>query len=271
MKRFNLKKIILIIVNVFFICLLVYSVFEIVKWKIDAGKTDNQIKQLQNKTIINENNDNNNTLVIKQSEDVPKSNPYWDYLKMNMIDVDFSELKKINSDVKGWIQVNGTNINYPFVQSTNNSYYLNHSYDKSYNNAGWLFMDYRNNDFTNKNTIIYAHARIDKTMFGTLKNVLKDEWFNNTDNYVIKISSLNENSLWQIFSVYYIPSTNDYLLTEFKDDNHYQNFLDMIKNRSFYDFNTSVNTNNTILTLSTCYKSTNKLVVHAKLIKTESK
>ena len=43
---------------------------------------------------------------------------------MNILNVDFSELKKINNNVKGWIQVNGTNINYPFVQSNNN---LTHS------------------------------------------------------------------------------------------------------------------------------------------------
>ena len=73
---------------------------------------------------------------------------------MNMIDINFNELKNINNDVKGWIKVNGTNINYPFVQSKNNKYYLTHSFDKSYNSAGWLFLDYRNN---NKNTIIYAH------------------------------------------------------------------------------------------------------------------
>ena len=55
---------------------------------------------------------------------------------MNMIDINFNELKKINNDVKGWIKVNGTNINYPFVQSSNNKYYLTHTFDKSYNLAG---------------------------------------------------------------------------------------------------------------------------------------
>lgn len=48
----------------------------------------------------------------------------------------FNELKNINNDVKGWIKVNGTNINYPFVQSNNNKYYLTPTFDKSYNSAG---------------------------------------------------------------------------------------------------------------------------------------
>ena len=48
-------------------------------------------------------------------------------------------------------------------------------------------------------------------MFGTLRKVLNNGWLNNTDNLVIKISTETENSLWQIFSVYHIPATNDYL------------------------------------------------------------
>ena len=43
---------------------------------------------------------------------------------MNLINVDFNKLKNINDQTKGWIQVNGTNINYPFVQADNNEYYL---------------------------------------------------------------------------------------------------------------------------------------------------
>ena len=80
---------------------------------------------------------------------------------MNLINVDF---KSINNKTVGWIQVNGTNI----VQTANNDYYLTYSFDKSYNNTGWVFLDYRNNlKKLNKNIILYAHGRTDKTMFGT--------------------------------------------------------------------------------------------------------
>ena len=137
---------------------------------------------------------------------------------MNIINVDFNSLKRTNPDVVGWLKVNGTNINYPFVQSSDNDYYLTHSFNKSYNGAGWVFLDYRNNGTNNKNTIIYAHGRSNKTMFGTLKNVLNNGWLNNTNNYVIKISTETENSLWQIFSVYRIPTTSDYLQTNFNDE-----------------------------------------------------
>lgn len=139
-----------------------------------------------------------------------------------------------------------------------------------YNSAGWLFLDYRNNINNNKNTIIYAYGRTDKTMFGSLKTVLTNNWLSNTNNHIIKISTEKENTLWQIFSVYRIPTTSDYLQTDFNNENEYLDFLNMIKNRSFYNFITEINSEDKILTLSTCHNK-DKIVVHAKLIKKEQK
>ena len=261
------KNIILILIFLILFITLNISIYNIIKWKLDSNKTNEEINTIKENTNIEEVQDNKGTEIIKQAKKIPKENPYWDYIKMNMIDVNFDNLKKINSDVVGWIKVNGTNINYPFVQSKDNKYYLTHSFNKSYNNAGWVFLDYRNNNINNRNTIIYAHGRTDKTMFGTLRKVLNNGWINNTNNYVIKISTEKENSLWQIFSIYHIPTTNDYLQTEFKDEREYQRFLNILKNRSNHNFNTSITSNDTILTLSTCYNDSEKMVVHAKLIK----
>ncbi len=275
MKRRNIKikwkNIILILIIITCIITLLISIFNIIKWKIDSNKTNYEITNIQENINVEEIQDTENTEIIEPVIEVPKENPYWDYINMNMINVDFSDLKRTNPDVVGWLKVNGTNINYPFVQSSDNDYYLTHSFNKSYNGGGWVFLDYRNNGTNNKNTIIYAHGRSDKTMFGTLKNVLNNGWLNNTNNYVIKISSETENSLWQVFSVYRIPTTSDYLQTNFNDDIEYQNFLDMIKDRSSHNFNTNVASTDNILTLSTCYNNSDKMVVHAKLIKKENK
>ena len=265
------KNVILILIFLILFITFNISIYNIIKWKLDSTKTNEEINTIQENANIEEVQDNKGTEIIKQAEKIPKENPYWDYIKMNMIDVNFDNLKKINSDVVGWIKVNGTNINYPFVQSKDNKYYLTHSFDKSYNNAGWVFLDYRNNNINNRNTIIYAHGRTDKTMFGTLRKVLNNGWINNTNNYVIKISTEKENSLWQIFSIYHIPTTNDYLQTEFKDEREYQRFLNILKNRSNHNFNTSITSNDTILTLSTCYNDSEKMVVNAKLIKKQKK
>ncbi|MCI6932832.1 MAG: class B sortase [Tenericutes bacterium] len=265
------KNIILILIIITSIITLLISIFNIIKWKIDSNKTNYEITNIQESINVEEIQDTENTEIIEPVIEVPKENPYWDYINMNMINVDFNSLKRTNPDVVGWLKVNGTNINYPFVQSSDNDYYLTHSFNKSYNGGGWVFLDYRNNGTNNKNTIIYAHGRSDKTMFGTLKNVLNNGWLNNTNNYVIKISTETENSLWQIFSVYRIPTTSDYLQTNFNDETEYQNFLDMIKDRSSHNFDTNVASTDNILTLSTCYNNSDKMVVHAKLIKKENK
>ena len=151
-----------------------------------------------------------------------------------------------------------------------NDYYLNHSFDKSSNGGGWLFMDYRNNKSEfDQNTIIYGHGRKNNTLFGTLNKILNDDWVNDTNNYVVKLSTEKENTLWQVFSVYRIPTTSDYLKTDFYTDDDFINFSQTLINRSAYNFNTSVSPTDRILTLSTCYNNSEKVVLHAKLIKRE--
>lgn len=268
----NVKTTILILIIIVCLINLSISIDKIIKWKLDNIATDNQVNDIKNIIKIEEVEDNENVEIIEQETEVIKSNPYWDYINMNLINVDFSELKSINNSVKGWIQVNGTNINYPFVQASDNKYYLTHSFDKTYNSAGWVFLDYRNNiQSINKNTIIYAHGRMDTTMFGSLKKILSSGWLNNSNNYVIKLSTEKENTLWQVFSIYHIPTTSDYLKVDFEDDEDFLEFSNMLLNRSTYNFNTSLNENDNILTLSTCYNKTDKMVLHAKLIKRELK
>ena len=245
---------------------IIYSSFHIFKWNNDNKNTEEETEKIVNETIVNETEpDNNVTLINPENES--KESIYWSYVKMNMIDVNIDELKQKNSDTKGWIQVNGTNINYPFVQAKDNSYYLNHSYEKKYTDAGWVFLDYRNDiDNLSKNNIIYGHARLDKTMFGTLKKVLTKDWYNNTDNHIIKLSTSEYNSLWQIFSVYSIKTESYYITTNFKNNEEFQKFIDTIKSRSKYKFNANVTADDNILTLSTCHNTNDKIVVHAKLI-----
>lgn len=273
-KKYKLKWKNLIALLIFLIAFifLIKSGIDLINYFIDTNNTNEEIKSIEDAVKIEEVPDSDNTEIIEQKEDIPEDNPYWDYIKMNLISVNFDDLLKINNETKGWIQVNGTNINYPFVQTSNNDYYLTHSYDKSYNQAGWVFMDYRNDTVNyDKNTILYAHGMNNKTMFGSLRNILSSSWYNNTNNHIIKLSTPTENTLWQVFSVYHIETTNDYIQTEFASDEEYQSFLDMLKGRSAVTFDTSLNTTDKILTLSTCYNKTDKVVMHAKLIKREAR
>ena len=273
-KKYKLKWKNLIALLIFLIAFifLIKSGIDLINYFIDTNNTNEEIKSIEDAVKIEEVPDSDNTEIIEQKEDIPEDNPYWDYIKMNLISVNFYDLLKINNETKGWIQVNGTNINYPFVQTSNNDYYLTHSYDKSYNQAGWVFMDFRNDTVNyDKNTILYAHGMNNKTMFGSLRNILNSSWYNNTNNHIIKLSTPTENTLWQVFSVYHIETTNDYIQTEFTSDEEYQTFLDTLKGRSAVTFDTTLNTSDKILTLSTCYNKTDKVVMHAKLIKREAR
>lgn len=252
-----IAKIILILFSIVFF----FSLYQIIVWCLDNSATNRMIDELQDIASIRD-------VTVSTTTEVLDRTRYYDEA---LLSVDFTNLLEKNGDVIGWIQIPGTNINYPFVQYSNNSYYLTHSFDKSYNLAGWLFLDYRNEiDPIDMNTIIYAHGRVDGTMFGSLKNVLEKEWLDK-EKYIIKISTLTYNYMFEIFSAYHIPTTNDYLTTNFSSKSEYEEFLKKIKNRSMIRLNTKVTTENKIITLSTCYNNYEKMVVHGKLIKQEKR
>ncbi len=271
LKRVKWKNVIILLLFIALLIVFIYSLIKVLNWYKENKENKNIIDSFDS-GLVTEINNGSNIEIIEQSSSIEEDNPYWDYIKMNLIDVSFDELKSTNKDTVGWIQVNGTNINYPIVQTKDNDYYLTHSFEKKWNSAGWIFMDYRNNSNNfNKNTIIYGHSRLDTTMFGSLKNILKSNWYKNKDNYVIKLSTEHENTLWQVFSVYHIPTTSDYLQIDFGSNAEYQEFLNMISSRSAFKFNTSVNSTDKIVTLSTCYKDDEKVVMHAKLIKKQTR
>lgn len=271
-RRFSKSRFFVIFLMLVFIGVGLFSGIKVLAWKIDSDNTYAQIEIINDNVVIEEVEDTEETEIINPPVEEDPANPYWDYIEMNLINVDFTNLLGINSDTKGWVQVNGTNINYPFVQTTDNEYYLKRDFNKNKNSAGWVFMDYRNNiDTLDRNTILYAHARLNGTMFGSLKNIFNSNWFDDVNNHVIKLSTLSENTLWQVFSVYHIPTTSDYLQTEFSSNQEFLDFVTMLKDRSQYEFNVEFNENDKILTLSTCYNDQERVVLHAKLIKREAR
>ena len=191
--------------------------------------------------------------------------------KEKIAEYDFEKLKEINTDIVGFIEVENTNISYPVVKSSDNSYYLNHSYKKEKNNIGSIFLDYRNDlDNLSKNNIIYGHGRLDNTMFGSLNNLLDSNNLDSKESYYITLSTPKSIMTFKIFSVYTIPKEGYYIKTYFSSNKYFKEFLETIMKRSIYNFNTDVSTNDKILTLSTCKDNFGKrVVVHAKLLKKE--
>ena len=273
-KRRRLKKqtVVWELIFLLSVFVLIISLTKVFVWFKDNDKTEAIAKEIIQEIPVEEVLDDKETEIINKEKNPDKESDYWSYIKQSLINVDIDSLKEKNGDTIGWIKVNNTNINYPFVQTKDNDYYLSHAFDKSNNNAGWVFLDYRNNsDFSDKNNIIYAHARRDNSMFGSLRNVLKKEWYSNKDNHIIKLSTANENTMWQIFSVYKIPVETYYITTQFTTSSQYKAFLETITKRSVHQFNTTVDSSDKILTLSTCSGEDDRIVVHAKLIKRSSK
>lgn len=181
---------------------------------------------------------------------------------------DFSKLKATNSDTVGWLAVPGTEINLPIVKGEDNSYYLTHDFDKKYNSMGWVFADSKNT-FPNlsTNTIIYGHTYRRTTSYSTLKDVLKDSWLNDKSKQKITFDTESSRLIFQVFSVYTLKATNDYLYISFGSHEAHQKYLDKSLKRSIKNFGVIPTINDRILTLSTCYLDANhRLVVQAKLI-----
>ena len=185
--------------------------------------------------------------------------------KYQFVDIQFKKLQELNDDTVSYLVVDGSDISYPVVQTNNNEYYLNHSFDKKENSAGWIFMDYRNNsNILDKNTIIYGHNRLTGSMFGTLKELLEDSYYHR-DTHYIYLYTEEKKYIFDVFSVYTIEKETYYLKTNFSNDQEYQKFLTILKSRSENSFSTTVNNQDKIITLSTCSGKNNRTVVHAKL------
>ena len=204
---------------------------------------------------------------VAESKNYDKS-LFKHYGNMQLNQIDFNSLKNTNSDVVGWIIVDGTNINYPVVKTQDNDYYLNHNFNHNDDSTGWPFMDYRNNiGMSDDNTIFYGHNLLNNTSFGSISKIFTNNWIRNSSG---KIIYLTHNTLYtyQIFSAYYINPESYYLQTNL--DNKVE-FLNTLKTRSIVKFNVDVSVNDKIVTLSTCTNdNTGRKVIHAKLISQEN-
>lgn len=93
-------------------------------------------------------------------------------------DESFAQLRQINPEVCGWIAVEGTTIDYPFVQAQDNVKYVNTDVKGEFSLAGSIFLDCRNSTaFTDVNHVLYGHHMQKEAMFGTLQNFADKAYF----------------------------------------------------------------------------------------------
>ena len=122
--------------------------------------------------------DNENTTIIEPNAELSKFDAYWNYIKMSFIEVDMSTLKKTNSNSIGWLQVKGTDINYPVVQGEDNEYYLEFLINGDWNAKGTPFVDaHCPSPFNDYLTIIYGHRMKDGSMFASLLKYFDDSTY----------------------------------------------------------------------------------------------
>ena len=130
-------------------------------------------------------------------------------------EIDFDALRRENQDIKAWLYFEDTPIDYPVVQGEDNNTYLHQTYEKNYNFAGRIFIDYENKrDFSDCNTLVYGHNMKNGSMFGMLKKYRADETLYNTSKY-FWILTPEKNYRYEIIAAY-TTSVNSETYTLFK-------------------------------------------------------
>jgi len=173
-----------------------------------------------------------------------------------------------NNDIVAYLKIEGTNIDFPVAQTINNSYYLTHDLLGRENAAGSAFMDYEGRVYPlSYNTVIYAHNMRDGSMFHDIRN------YNNTAYFEahkkISLQTLNEDTLWEIFSFYETDTDFYYNAVSFADADDFVSFANMLKEKSIYKPAANFTADSRILTLSTCTNRSDnsRYVLHAYRVK----
>lgn len=188
----------------------------------------------------------------------------------------YKELYLKNNDMVGWIKIDGTQINYPVMQSKSNpNFYLKHNFDKEYTNYGCPYIQENCNvELPSDNLIVYAHNMKNGTMFSDLEKYKNKLFWEK--HRIITFDTLTNHNKYEIIAAFktevYTDSPNSFKYYQFvnaQTPDEFIAFIEKCKELSFYDTGISAKYGDKLLTLSTCeYSSKNsRMVVVAKLIK----
>ena len=182
-------------------------------------------------------------------------------------------LHEENQDCIGWIQIEGTMIDYPVMyHPSEENYYLHRDFYGEYSANGCLFLSELCEPKISDNLIIYGHHMNSGKMFAALDQY-KDSAFY-LEHPLISYNTLQGSETYQIFAVFCTPvyTGNDfpyYTFTEAENAADYQKYISAVKERALYDTGISAVFGDKLLTLSTCeYSQKNgRVVVMAKKIR----
>ncbi len=181
--------------------------------------------------------------------------------------IDFNALRAINPETIGWVQIEGTPLEYPVTQTIDNDFYLSHNFSKESSFEGSIFRDYLCDPVTTRNHVLYGHYMSDESMFGSLWNYQDQAYFK--AHPVIQFDQPGNPGDWEIFSVYITESEYDYRQPIFANDTEFINYMNRLKARSLYDTGVVISPDDEVLTLSTCIYTFDdaRFAVHARKIK----
>ena len=127
------------------------------------------VKNLKDKEAVQEESELLNTVEIEKTEITEQKTE-------RMLQVE--KLRKENSDIVGWLEIDGTNVNYPVLQGEDNSYYMTHNYNKEENTYGSIFLD-KDYDWNkpSSNLLIYGHNLQNGSMFHDILNYKEEDYY----------------------------------------------------------------------------------------------
>lgn len=199
---------------------------------------------------------NDNTNILENIE-ISETNKTTSNKTKRMLQLE--ELQKENEEIIGWLEIEGTNINYPVLQSSDNDYYLKHNYKKEKASTGSIFLD-KNFDLVNgsSNYLIYGHRNKKGLMFEDLIKYAKEDFYK--EHTKIKFTTNKEDSIYEILSVfysrvYYKSEQNVfryYYFVNASNEQEYNEFINNAKKVSLYDTGVVAEYGEQLLTLSTC-------------------
>ncbi len=165
---------------------------------------------------------------------------------------DFASLAKINPDIAGWLSLEGTVIDYPVVQGSDNEYYLNHLFTGEVNRAGCVFMDKDNaKDFSDPCTFLYAHNMRNGTMFAELEKYREQSYY---EAHPVLILQSAQGERWRVelFAGILTAGDGGYVQTAFESMEEYLKYCAEMKERSTFQSEVNVTAEDRILGMSTC-------------------
>ena len=182
----------------------------------------------------------------------------------------FDSIKNINSDVVGWIKIDGTKVNYPVMQNRNDSnYYLHRNIYKGYSSIGSIYAPNICNLESSDNIILYGHHIRDGSMFGSLTKYKSYDYYK-SHRYINLMTNGSSFSEYEIMAVIVTNADNFnyYGFTKAENRNQFDEYVSACQNMSIYGTGVQANYGDKLLTLITCeYSQSNgRMIIVAKKI-----